>query len=34
MPELGWTWGYPAALGLMVASAAATWAYFKWKGWL
>jgi magnesium transporter len=34
MPELGWTWGYPAALGLMVGSAVATWAYFRWKGWL
>jgi magnesium transporter len=34
MPELGWTWGYPAALGLMVGSAVATWAYFKWRGWL
>ena len=34
MPELAWAWGYPAALGLMVVSAAATWAYFKWKGWL
>jgi magnesium transporter len=34
MPELNWTWGYPAALALMVASALATWAYFKWKGWL
>jgi magnesium transporter len=34
MPELAWSWGYPAALGLMVLSAAATWAYFKWRGWL
>jgi magnesium transporter len=34
MPELAWPWAYPAALGLMVASAAATWAYFKWRGWL
>lgn len=34
MPELDQTWGYPMALGLMVASAVATWAYFKWRGWL
>lgn len=34
MPELAWDWGYPAALGLMVGSAVATWAYFKWRGWL
>jgi magnesium transporter len=34
MPELGWVYGYPMALGLMVISAGATWAYFKWRGWL
>ena len=34
MPELGWAWGYPLALGAMVLSALATWAMFKWKGWL
>jgi magnesium transporter len=34
MPELAPVWGYPMALGLMVGSALATWAYFKWKGWL
>jgi magnesium transporter len=34
MPELGWTWGYPMALGLMLASAVGTYAYFKWKKWL
>jgi magnesium transporter len=34
MPELTWPWGYPMALGLMVGSALATWAYFRWKGWL
>ena len=33
MPELGWRWGYPAALGLMVVSAAAPLIYFKRKGW-
>jgi magnesium transporter len=34
MPELGEPWGYPMALGLMVASVAATFAVFKWKRWL
>ncbi|NEY91169.1 magnesium transporter [Rhodobacteraceae bacterium KMS-5] len=34
MPELAQPWGYGAALVLMVASAAVTWAVFRWKGWL
>ena len=34
MPELDWAWGYPFALGLMLASALGTWAFFRWKGWL
>ena len=34
MPELAESWGYPVALVLMFASAAGTWAYFKWRGWL
>lgn len=34
MPELDKAWGYPLALGLMVASAAATYTFFKWKHWL
>lgn len=34
MPELHHPWGYPIALGLMFASAAATYLYFKWRGWL
>lgn len=34
MPELDKSWGYPFALGLMVASAVGTWAFFKWKDWL
>ena len=34
MPELQQAWGYPAALVAMVASAVATWAYFRWKRWL
>jgi magnesium transporter len=34
MPELNETWGYPAALLLMILSAAAPILYFKRKGWL
>ena len=34
MPELAQTWGYPAALVMMLASAALSWAFFKWKKWL
>lgn len=34
MPELAWAWGYPMALGLMVASALGTFLFFKWKRWL
>jgi magnesium transporter len=34
MPELGKTWGYPFALGLMVISVAAPFLYFRRKGWL
>lgn len=34
IPELALSWGYPAALALMVASAAGSWAFFKWRGWL
>lgn len=34
MPELDTAWGYPAALGFMVASAALTYFVFKWKKWL
>jgi magnesium transporter len=34
MPELSWPWGYPMALGAMVASAVGAWAYFKWRKWL
>lgn len=34
MPELERPWGYPMALGLMVASALATYMFFKWKSWL
>jgi magnesium transporter len=34
MPELLQIWGYPAALVLMVGSAAVTYLFFKWKNWL
>jgi magnesium transporter len=34
MPELHWTWGYPAALVVMVASAVGTYLFFKWRNWL
>ena len=34
IPELGWRLGYPLSLAAMVLSAAATWAWFRWKGWL
>ena len=34
MPELGASWGYPAAIGLMIASAAITYFVFRWKKWL
>lgn len=34
MPELEWHWGYPMALGLMTAIAAAMLSYFYRKGWL
>lgn len=34
MPELEKSWGYPFALGLMLASAVGSWAFFKWRNWL
>lgn len=34
MPELDWTYGYPAALGLMVLAGIAPYWFFKRKGWL
>lgn len=34
MPELDWPWGYPMALGLMLASAVGTYLFFRWKRWL
>ncbi|MDX1666533.1 MAG: CorA family divalent cation transporter, partial [Saprospiraceae bacterium] len=34
MPELGWPYGYPFALGLMIVSSLSFLFYFRWKGWL
>jgi len=34
MPELGWRFGYPVALLLMVASAVVPMLYFRKRGWL
>jgi len=33
MPELAWPWGYPFALGLMVAVSAGLYLVFKKKDW-
>ncbi len=34
MPELGWAYGYPAAIGLMLVVAVGMLVYFKKRGWL
>lgn len=34
MPELGWKWGYPAALGLMALITVLLVIYFRRKGWI
>jgi magnesium transporter len=34
MPELEWAWGYPFALGLMLATSVTLYIVFKVKGWL
>lgn len=34
MPELSWTWGYPMALGLMVATSLTLYFLFRRSGWL
>lgn len=34
LPELHWSFGYPWALGLMLASAIFPYVYFRWRGWL
>lgn len=33
MPELEWTFGYPFALSLMVATVGGLWVLFKRSGW-
>ena len=34
MPELGWTFGYPLALGVMLLTCVSLYTYFKRVGWL
>ena len=34
MPELDWSWGYPAALILMLLVGLGPYVYFRWKKWL
>lgn len=34
MPELHYTWGYPAVLGVMLAITVVIYAWFKRKGWM
>lgn len=34
MPELGWQWGYPFALGMMTLVAGGLLVYFRRRGWL
>jgi magnesium transporter len=34
MPELDWTYGYPMAIGLMVAISGGLYLRFKKAGWL
>ncbi len=34
MPELDWRWGYPAAIGLMVAFSLGLWLVFRRRRWL
>ena len=34
LPELGWSYGYPFSLGLMVVSAVVPYLFFKWRGWM
>ncbi len=34
MPELQWQWGYPVALGVIVAACGVVWWRFKRSGWL
>lgn len=34
MPELGWAWGYPVVIGVMLLIGVALLALFRWKRWL
>jgi magnesium transporter len=34
MPELGWFFGYPFALAMMLSIALGMLFFFRWKGWL
>ena len=34
MPELGWAWGYPYALVLILLSAILPILWFKWRRWV
>ena len=34
MPELDWTYGYPMAIGMMIASTVITYLIFRWRKWL
>ncbi len=34
MPELGWRWGYPLAICLMICAAVLPYLFFRWKRWL
>jgi magnesium transporter len=34
MPELGWVFGYPFAIGMMILFAVLPYLFFKHKGWL
>lgn len=34
MPELNWRWGYPFAIGLMMAVAVGLLGYFRSRGWI
>jgi magnesium transporter len=34
MPELSWTWGYPAVLGVMVVVGIVLIIFFRRHGWL
>ncbi|HET7313373.1 magnesium/cobalt transporter CorA [Salinisphaera sp.] len=34
MPELSWQYGYPLAIGLMIAAGIAPYLYFKYRNWL